>query len=55
MFDSNKNQQNILFKKEFDDWTSLNENIKIVYTLMMITPMGTTIPTQRNGMEKKAE
>ena len=33
MFDSNKNQQNILFKKEFDDWTSLNENIKIVYTL----------------------
>ena len=33
MFDSNKNQQNILFKKEFDDWTALNENIKIVYTL----------------------
>ena len=33
MFDSNKNQQNILFKKEFDDWTALNENMKIVYTL----------------------
>ena len=33
MFDSNKNQQNILFKKEFDDWTALNENIQIVYTL----------------------
>jgi glycine betaine catabolism B len=33
MFDSNKNQQNILFKKEFDDWTSLNKNIQIIYTL----------------------
>jgi NAD(P)H-flavin reductase len=33
MFDSNKNQQNILFKKEFDDWTAINENIKIVYIL----------------------
>ena len=33
MFDSNKNQQNILFKEEFDDWTSLNENVKIIYTL----------------------
>ncbi|TVP41276.1 FAD-dependent oxidoreductase [Candidatus Nitrosocosmicus arcticus] len=33
MFDSNKNQQNILFKKEFDDWTSLNKNLQIIYTL----------------------
>ncbi|MDQ2685492.1 MAG: FAD-dependent oxidoreductase [Thermoproteota archaeon] len=33
MFDSNKNQQNILFKKEFDDWTTLNDNLKIIYTL----------------------
>jgi len=33
MFDSNKNQQNILFKREFDNWASLNENLKIIYTL----------------------
>lgn len=33
LFDSNKNQQNILFKKEFDDLAALNENIKIIYTL----------------------
>lgn len=33
LFDSNKNQQNILFKKEFDDLAALNENIKVVHTL----------------------
>lgn len=33
MFDSNKNQQNILFKKEFDNWATLNENLKIIYTI----------------------
>lgn len=33
MFDSNKNQQNILFKKEFDDLAALNENVKVIYTL----------------------
>ncbi|VFJ14864.1 Rieske 2Fe-2S domain-containing protein [Candidatus Nitrosocosmicus franklandus] len=33
MFDSNKNQDNILFKKEFDDWSSLNENLRIIYTI----------------------
>ena len=33
MFDSNKNQQNILFKKEFDNWATLNDNLKIIYTL----------------------
>lgn len=33
LFDSNKNQQNIIFKKEFDDFSALNENIDIIYTL----------------------
>ncbi|WP_148687526.1 FAD-dependent oxidoreductase [Candidatus Nitrosocosmicus hydrocola] len=33
MFDSNKNQQNIIFNKEFDNWAAFNENIKIIYTL----------------------
>ncbi|MGD9535497.1 MAG: Rieske 2Fe-2S domain-containing protein [Candidatus Nitrosocosmicus sp.] len=33
MFDSNKNQDNILFKKEFDEWSALNKNLKIVYTI----------------------
>ncbi|HEY7081975.1 MAG TPA: Rieske 2Fe-2S domain-containing protein [Nitrososphaeraceae archaeon] len=33
MFDSNRNEENILFKKEFDEWVNLNQNIKIVYTL----------------------
>jgi glycine betaine catabolism B len=32
MFDSNRNRQNILFKKEFDDWANVNENLKIIYT-----------------------
>ncbi len=33
MFDSNRDPTNILFKKEFDDWTSLNKNLKIIYTV----------------------
>ncbi len=33
MFDSNRNQSNILYKEEFDSWANLNENLKIVYTI----------------------
>src|SRR5206468_1940387 len=33
MFDSNRNLENILYKMEFDEWASLNENLKIVYSL----------------------
>jgi ferredoxin-NADP reductase/nitrite reductase/ring-hydroxylating ferredoxin subunit len=37
MFDSNRNEGNILYKEEFDEWKRLNKNLKIVYTL---TPEG---------------
>jgi glycine betaine catabolism B len=33
MFDSNRNRDNILFKKEFDDWESINKNLKIIYAI----------------------
>ena len=33
MFDSNRDPDNILFKKEFDDSTTLNKNLKIIYTV----------------------
>jgi ferredoxin-NADP reductase/nitrite reductase/ring-hydroxylating ferredoxin subunit len=33
MFDSNRNRENILFKKEFDDWADMNKNLKIIYTI----------------------
>jgi ferredoxin-NADP reductase/nitrite reductase/ring-hydroxylating ferredoxin subunit len=33
MFDSNRNRDNILFKKEFDDWANMNNNLKIIYTI----------------------
>ena len=33
MFDSNRNQQNILYKDEFDKWAAQNHNLKIVYTI----------------------
>jgi ferredoxin-NADP reductase/nitrite reductase/ring-hydroxylating ferredoxin subunit len=33
MFNSNRNQDNILFKKEFDDWTNINKSLKIIYTI----------------------
>jgi len=33
MFDSNRNEENILYKKEFDECADLDANLKIVYTL----------------------
>ena len=33
MFDSNRNRKNILFNKEFDEWTKINKNLKIIYTI----------------------
>jgi glycine betaine catabolism B len=33
MFDSNRNQQNILYKEEFDRWADQNKNIKVIYTV----------------------
>ncbi len=33
MFDSNRNEENILYKKEFDECVDLDANLKIVYTL----------------------
>jgi ferredoxin-NADP reductase/nitrite reductase/ring-hydroxylating ferredoxin subunit len=33
MFDSNKNEQNILYKMEFDNCTKINKNLKVIYTI----------------------
>ncbi len=33
MFDSNRNEQNILYKNEFDQWAAKNKNLKIIYTV----------------------
>jgi ferredoxin-NADP reductase len=33
MFDSNRNEENILYKMEFDEWANTNKNLKIVYTV----------------------
>jgi ferredoxin-NADP reductase/nitrite reductase/ring-hydroxylating ferredoxin subunit len=33
MFDSNRDPNNILFKKEFDEWSNTNKNLKIIYTI----------------------
>jgi glycine betaine catabolism B len=33
MFDSNRNQENTLFKREFDEYVNINRNLKIVYTI----------------------
>jgi len=33
MFDSNRNQANILYKDEFDSWAKLNKNLEIIYTI----------------------
>lgn len=33
MFDSNRNEENILYKNEFDEWAKINRNLHIVYTI----------------------
>ena len=33
MFDAKRNQENILFKKEFDECSNINKNVKIIYTI----------------------
>lgn len=33
MFDSNRDQENTLYKKEFDECTNTNRNLKIIYTI----------------------
>ena len=33
MFDSNRNQKNILYKKEFDECANMNKNLKVVYSI----------------------
>lgn len=33
IFDSNRNQENILFKREFDEWKALNKNLEIIHTI----------------------
>lgn len=35
MLDSNRNEENILYKEEFDKWQSLNRNLKLVYALTL--------------------
>ncbi len=48
MFDSNKNEQNILYKNEFDIWASQNKNVKVIYT---ITEEGPTSNTENRVVE----
>ena len=33
MFDSNRNLNNILFRKEFDYWADINKNLRIIYAI----------------------
>jgi Na+-transporting NADH:ubiquinone oxidoreductase subunit NqrF len=35
MLDSNRNEENILYKEEFDKWQNLNKNLKLVYALTL--------------------
>ncbi|MEW6603554.1 MAG: Rieske 2Fe-2S domain-containing protein [Thermoproteota archaeon] len=40
MFDSNRSRENILYKKEFDQWSSKNKNLKIIYAVTDEDPAG---------------
>jgi glycine betaine catabolism B len=45
MFDSNRNRDNILFRKEFDEWANLNKNLKIIYTISEENQHGSQSPS----------
>lgn len=51
MFDSNKNKENILFKQEFDKWSNINKNIKIVYTVTEEEPKEQSSSTSMNAWQ----
>jgi ferredoxin-NADP reductase/nitrite reductase/ring-hydroxylating ferredoxin subunit len=40
MFDSNRNEQNILYKNEFDSWAAKNKNLRAVYAVTDDSPSG---------------
>jgi ferredoxin-NADP reductase/nitrite reductase/ring-hydroxylating ferredoxin subunit len=42
MFDSNRNEGNILYRREFDQWASQNRNLKVIYTVTDEDPLGWT-------------
>jgi NAD(P)H-flavin reductase len=44
MFDSNRNPNNILFKKEIDDWTAMYKNLQIIYTISQDNDNGQQLP-----------
>ena len=44
VFDSNRNQGNILYKKEFDECVSENKNLKIIYTIADERQESSSIP-----------
>lgn len=47
MFDSNRNEENILYREEFDQYVNANKNLKIIYT---ITDEGKEVsPTPSSG------
>ena len=45
MFDSNRNRDNILFRKEFDEWVKVNKNLKIIYTISEENQHGSQSPS----------
>ena len=45
MFDSNRNQDNILYKEEFDKCVNTNKNLKIIYTITGEGQEGSSYPS----------
>ncbi len=55
MFDSNRNQENTLFKKEFDEYVNINRNLKIVYTITEEEKQGTQDTSYPTGQQWTGE
>lgn len=53
MFDSNRNEQNILYKNEFDRWARENRNLKVVYTITDDEPNKGDWPGERGVIDKE--
>ena len=52
MFDSNRNEKNILYKDEFDRWAMQNKNFKVIYTVTEEGATGVNWSGERGRIDK---
>jgi ferredoxin-NADP reductase len=52
MFDANSNLANIIYKDEFDSWSKINENLRIIYAISELETASTEWKGERGYINK---